>query len=95
MARLFFFAHLDPARRRETVQAYLQQLSQTQTALLGHQPVIEENADPFQLACFKCGLRLVEDLKKNIEDNMLEIDENLSIHLLSNKNSKHLHFFRT
>ena len=78
LSRLFFFAHLKPEKRGDIVQGYLDQLSQTQAALVAHRPVIEELADPFQLACFKCGLRYVEDLKKSITDNVLKISENES-----------------
>ncbi len=66
LSRLFFFAHMAQGERGEMFQEYLDQLSRTQAALLEHRPIIEENADPFQLACFECGVRFVEDLQKNI-----------------------------
>lgn len=72
LSRLFFFAHLDSEKRRAVVESYLEQLRQIKAALKEHQPVIETHADPFQLTCFKCGLRIVEDFEKNILENVSE-----------------------
>ena len=67
MARLFFFAHLEPDERESAADEYLVQLEETRAELLSHRRDVEENADEFQLACYECGVRFLEDLTKNIK----------------------------
>ncbi|WP_028316069.1 PadR family transcriptional regulator [Desulfatibacillum aliphaticivorans] len=75
MARLFFFAHLEPYERRTLAVNYMNSLNKMFEKLREYEPIIRAHADPFELLCFECGLRFAEDVMSNMQDTVKALEE--------------------
>jgi DNA-binding PadR family transcriptional regulator len=75
LARLFFFAHLTPEERLATAKAYLDSIKEMQRNLTEVEPQIRGRADEYQYLCYSFGVRLFEDLLRNVEQVVEELEQ--------------------
>jgi len=77
LMRLFFFAHLSSEERKTIAVKYLNSIEQLHKQLEAAQPEIQERADRYQYMCFQFGLRVFQDLARNLGEvvKALENDE--------------------
>jgi DNA-binding PadR family transcriptional regulator len=66
LTRLFFFAHLTSEERIATARRFLDSVQDMQKELETERPEIEVRADPYQLLCYEFGVRLLQDLNRNV-----------------------------
>jgi len=74
LARLFFFSHLSPKERIEMASGFQRAILEKRNALTAIRSDVEAVADPFQFLCFKFGLRLFEDLAKNVAETVAALE---------------------
>jgi len=67
LTRLFFFAHLTPEERLASATEYLESIKNVQQDLGVIDPKIKDGADRYQYLCYQFGVRLYQDLVRNIE----------------------------
>ena len=66
VSRLFFFSYLPKKERMKLSEQYLASIKDLKNQLEVLEPEIEGKADPFQYECFAFGLRLFEDMDRNV-----------------------------
>jgi DNA-binding PadR family transcriptional regulator len=75
LARLFFFAYLTPEERLDTANAYLESIKEIQQNLSAVEPQIRGRADEYQYLCYSFGVRLFDDLLRNVEQVVEELEK--------------------
>ncbi len=75
LMKLFFFAHLSPEERKRIALDYLNAIENIHRQLELLQPEIRERADRFQYLCFKFGLRVFQDLARNLSETIAALEE--------------------
>ncbi len=74
LARLFFFAHLTREERLTTASRYLESIKEMQETLGALEPEIRDRADEFQYLSYTFGIRFFDDLARNVERVMQELE---------------------
>jgi DNA-binding PadR family transcriptional regulator len=78
LTRLFFFAHLTPEERSATARQFLESVEDMQKDLETARPEIETRADPYQFLCYEFGVRLLQDLKRNVRGVVRALEQDKS-----------------
>lgn len=68
LTRLFFFSHLTPEERLAAAVKHLAAVQQAYEALKAVESEVASRADKFQFLCYRFGLRLFEDLTRNVAE---------------------------
>ena len=75
LARLFFFGYLSPEERRASAKARLESIKEMQQNLSAVEPQIRGLADEYQYLCYNFGVRLFDDLLRNVEQVVEELEK--------------------
>ena len=75
LARLFFFAHLTQEEQLASAKAYMGSIREMQQNLNEVEPQIRGRADEYQYLCYSFGVRLFEDLLRNVEQVVGELEK--------------------
>lgn len=75
LVRLFFFSHLAAKAREGLTTEYLSYLRRRLARLESLATLAKEKGDPFQLMCYRFGLRHVRHLIENMEQVRQELEE--------------------
>ena len=73
LMRMFFFEHLSKQERLDAAGNYLEQVKSVGRQLGAVRPEVEANADRYQRMCFEFGLRFSQDLIRNVEKVIAEL----------------------
>jgi DNA-binding PadR family transcriptional regulator len=75
LARLFFFAYLEPEERSAAAKNYLDSIQEVRKNLKAVEPQIKGRADRFQFLCYSFGVRFYDDLVENVSWIARELEE--------------------
>jgi len=74
LKRLFFFSHLTPDQRMKIVSEYLEYLNGKAELLASLEPLVREKADPYQLMCYRFGVRHTQNTIENTKQLKAELE---------------------
>jgi DNA-binding PadR family transcriptional regulator len=75
LARLFFFTYLSPEERLAAAKRHLESIEEIRQNLGAVEPQIRGRADEYQYLCYSFGVRLFDDLVRNVTQVVKELEK--------------------